>query len=536
MQEIHDPARSLKLPDGPFFVPRFEPEQGGQDFLGLRAVNLSMVFDALPSINNVTKRVRAFSVVAWVFWKFHQLAQASGRTTFSTADVRSFQDKAEILLTWGHQLNKVGGVPGTDSKPPAGKRVSLSFDAWKRKRGNTSLFAAVQYGPASKTENGLGFVTASDDGAWATCGPGIRLAELLDERLRETHSYALLDSLRDTHGSSEDAADLYGAWTVHKTIAEERRVFREAYFDRTAIGSPTNLGQRSETLAIAFEVLNRAGAPLDAWDIREAMVTLRTNGRAVRLDDSLRPSWCRWAVLQLRQTQRLALESLQAWIEWQLLAKSRRSTDELIEAALQEIADSSEPEVRGPTLRSASRRILSDVATIAEALIEGTRDDAVSMFRLRDQIGDLLREDSCAGAVPLALHTLLVCAQLTNLFGQDAAAVPHLKNGRVERLSLQHWANTVQRLEGQSLGQALLHMIENCVLSQHFAVAVTRFDGETQRLRISIEEEGLMPLDTQRWYPTVSPDRLDAALALAADCGLIRANDKGQYEAAHKPE
>lgn len=59
------------------------------------------------------------------------------------------------------------------------------------------------------------------------------------------------------------------------------------------------------------------------------------------------------------------------------------------------------------------------------------------------------------------------------------------------------------------------------ILSQHFTVAARRFDGQTQRLRISIEEDGLEFLADSPVFPSLTPNRLYTALSLMADCGLI---------------
>jgi hypothetical protein len=54
------------------------------------------------------------------------------------------------------------------------------------------------------------------------------------------------------------------------------------------------------------------------------------------------------------------------------------------------------------------------------------------------------------------------------------------------------------------------------------ATAVNRFDGQNQRLRLSIEETGLEALVKEPWKPTVTEDRLPTILRLASDCGLIK--------------
>ena len=73
------------------------------------------------------------------------------------------------------------------------------------------------------------------------------------------------------------------------------------------------------------------------------------------------------------------------------------------------------------------------------------------------------------------------------------------------------------------------HILETTILSQHFTFAARRFDGQTQRLRIAIEEEGLLLLADKPIAPSVTPDRLNTALSLMADCGLIARDADGQF-------
>ena len=78
----------------------------------------------------------------------------------------------------------------------------------------------------------------------------------------------------------------------------------------------------------------------------------------------------------------------------------------------------------------------------------------------------------------------------------------------------------------------LSHILEAMVISQHFATAVNRFDGQNQRLRLAIEETGLVPLVGNRWEPTVTEDKLSMLLSLAADCHLIGTSADGNYQSA----
>jgi hypothetical protein len=127
--------------EGPRFVAPYRPEKGGVDFLGLRQVNLAMMALCLPGINNVTRYIRPFSLVSWIYWKFYSLSEPSVGEV-NEAELREWKEKVEILFTWGHKLNGIGGIPGIDAKPPRTGNVPLDFAAWKRSAQNTSLMAA----------------------------------------------------------------------------------------------------------------------------------------------------------------------------------------------------------------------------------------------------------------------------------------------------------------------------------------------------------------------------------------------------------
>jgi hypothetical protein len=78
------------------------------------------------------------------------------------------------------------------------------------------------------------------------------------------------------------------------------------------------------------------------------------------------------------------------------------------------------------------------------------------------------------------------------------------------------------------MAEFLRYLFENLILSQHFSVAARRFDGQTQRLRISIEEDGLTFLANKPLEPVVTPDRLATAVSLMADCDLLRCENSSQ--------
>lgn len=82
------------------------------DFLGLRQANLDLMADLIPGINNVTRYVRPFSLLCWIFWKFYKLCDGAGFSSPSSDDVRAFRERVEILFTWGARIADAPGIPG----------------------------------------------------------------------------------------------------------------------------------------------------------------------------------------------------------------------------------------------------------------------------------------------------------------------------------------------------------------------------------------------------------------------------------------
>lgn len=510
--------------DRPHFVTAYRPEKGGVDFLGLRQANLDMMAVCLPGINNVTQYIRPFSVLSWIYWKFYQLSQGKGESV-TPKELRDWKEKVEILFTWGHKLYGSGGVPGTDSKPPSKGPVPLSFAAWKRNAQNTSLMAAVQYGPAAKTIDGLGFLEPIGRGFFQAKGHGVALAQELDIDLRR---FDLLKTLEQASATAKQAERIFPAWSIFEVSKTEQQAFQKAFFDSSAIGEPTPMGRRSTTIQLAHIVLGEARKALTDDEVRIAM--FRARGRSSRLsireDPKLRPFWLRWVVLQVRQSQRLALEGLLSWFE-SLLVKGHRDTEEIVEQTLEALADykgifsTNKP---GKALDLISR----NTKTLDEALIN---PDNLDLFWLNRELV-AANSDYSAKLAPLCIRTLFLCAAFTQLLSDQNAARLEIKRGGADRISLEFWTKTLLRCRDFELRDFLRYLFERLILSQHFAVAARRFDGNTQRLRISIEEDGLEFLpDKPPLIPKITPDRLSSALSLMEDCGLIGWDDseKGYF-------
>ncbi len=144
-----------------------------------------------------------------------------------------------------------------------------------------------------------------------------------------------------------------------------------------------------------------------------------------------------------------------------------------------------------------------------------------SPFQLIDRIQQCLRLREAA-VVPYALRGLLVCARFAVLMQDTKVIRPELMLGTSERMSLMFLKDTMTRCANLQMVEFMRYLFENLILSQHFSVAARRFDGQTQRLRISIEEDGLTFLADKPLEPVLTPDRLATAVSLMADCGLLK--------------
>lgn len=521
----------MDLPDTPRFIEPYRDESGGVDFLGLRQVNLDLMDGFLPGINNVTHLVRPYSLIAWTAWKFIEASKATRAVDVGAQDYKHFREKVELLFTWGHQLNGADvGLAGRTSMSPGRGQVPLSFEAWKR---NVSLIDAVNYGPSLKTDNGLGFIHQVRAGLFTVTESGRELAEALEQRIGKTPYAARLASVADTKGTADMASGLFPAWDVRKASTKEKAIFARAFYSPEAIGQDSRLGRRSAAVQLILEALRAEGVPSDEWDIRRAMLFGATrDGKRFDLDESLQRARSLWVALQTRQAQRLALEVLFSWVERQVIVDRCYLSAQLVDAACAQLpgGDLGLPVLDTPEhYLQALRKRGGKNADLLEAGIEDESLDLISrMSFLQD---GLAAPETLPGQ---ALEVLFLAALLTEQWIGEPSMKAYLEHGSVYRVSLASWADFVLRNRHQPLRAFLSSLIENYLLSQHFGVAASRYESGKQRLRLTIEERGLVPMigEAHIWEPGVTPDRLKSTLSLMADYGALAINGDGEYSVA----
>jgi len=131
-----------------------------------------------------------------------------------------------------------------------------------------------------------------------------------------------------------------------------------------------------------------------------------------------------------------------------------------------------------------------------------------------------------------SLRVLFLCAEAAQHLADPGTIPRDLAMGGPERISLHYWFDTIDRCGDLKREEFLLLLLEQHIVSQHLSVAARRYDGGTQRLRISIEEEGITSLVNEVLPLRVTPDRLSTALSLMSECEMVDfSSASGTYSA-----
>lgn len=512
--------------NAPFFIPPLPTQNTGVDFLGLREVNLRLMGHLVPGLNNKTDKIRPFSVMSWAAWAFQREAAKAENIELSDVLFKRFLEKVEVLFGWGHQLNGEGtGLVGNAQVAPAHtthEAVPLDFNAWKR---GASWLDPNSYGPSLKDDNGLGFLHQRFRGVYVPTPAGTELAQALDMSLQECQGYNQLTSLTDFRATEETARTLFHGWRVSTPSDAEAVAFGRALYGGGAIGKDgTMVAARSATIAIILGTLRRCQTPLSEEALRRQLLYSPKPYDAPGLSpEPLAHAHTLWRVLQVRQAQRLAFEALFGWLEDRVVmgVQDVFGIAESLQDALRDVAWAG---------KDWARKRWSQIDAIANGDLLLDKGDTTEDADLLLKMAELVRaiEKDRNAIPPLACQLLIDTAYLANQLQADPVAAPMVAEGGRDRVSLKYWAGVVSANIALSPTALTTMLVENLLLSQHFAVATSRFSQGKQRLRVTIEESGLCALSPnlrETWRPRPTSDRLSALLGLLCDCGLIRVSN-----------
>ena len=137
---------------------------------------------------------------------------------------------------------------------------------------------------------------------------------------------------RAGNGHDDDARALWNLWRPSALTRAEKEAFGTALFNEGTIGDySTAIGRRSSTLALARFHLKRAAVPLSLAEVRRGMFLSQSPERhPYNVPPELQTARRQWIILQMRQLQRLALETLLSWCEKQIM-EGREDTATLVQ-------------------------------------------------------------------------------------------------------------------------------------------------------------------------------------------------------------
>lgn len=78
--------------------------------------------------------------------------------------------------------------------------------------------------------------------------------------------------------------------------------------------------------------------------------------------------------------------------------------------------------------------------------------------------------------------------------------------------------------------------VETWLVSQHLGVAASRLSGDSGRMRLSLEDGGLVSVlagQNKCWEPILTADRIETVLSLLAQCSLLKTAPVGNGQVAY---
>jgi len=530
------------LPTQPFLTQDFSPRGGGIDFLGLRYVNLHMVGNSLiPEINNVTRDMGMFFLGAWIPWKFAQLCE---KRDFTEKNYHQFREKVEVAISlsmpgessavqrYGSVRNNVGITQHCDLP------CELTFRNANRKKEN-SLYAAAIYGPAIRY---LGLIDSygalAENGhtinipVVATDPDTISIVKTMDTSLKSAPDYSSLASLGSDDFTWEAVDGLGQAGlcpSIYRSNAfdEIKPCFQRKLLpeDKERTGYA-----RTRTAHLVLETL-RQRASLAVREISDVWYTgLFDDGAGLNFPDRDMQDHCgNWSCFMARQYQRYAIELFLWCFEIALLngARSIAGVIDYWDGRTQE---------GDKTLDGTFRDIMKSVADgmIGSEDVDTSRTWNATVHPGHEQLeydGDAQTDTACLSGLRMfaGWYWRMLCR------AEDNEHKDLMTLGGSERMGMAWFLEWLRNRQQMPVRNILRDIFSDLVFSQHMRIALSRFDGHSQRLRFVLGDSGIEPTVSakgdlgKRPLPWM-PDRLDTLVGLLCDIDVLTKDEEGKID------
>lgn len=534
--------------DHPIYADGLEDKSGAGDPLGLNAINQWLVGLVFPGVNNVVRYIRVYSALCWVAKLVEQHLETHGAGLTAKEAHQRFElamQKMELLLIWANQgrgQRQLAGVRRSFEHAKAG--ITLEFA--NVPGSNASLRDAVAYRPS--LTDGLGFVEVRDQGIWACTEAGLTLANAYEQWARRVGpKYSWLANIEARWARRSDLVKLDKALTVAAPSAAEQRAFLAQFFphDTTPLERSGTSYRRNQALHLllrsvsAVHTSSRGARENDGgeeesalWNIRKCMARGRAyKGSSVKLK-AVEAAQGRWALLQLRQVQRLALELLFACVEQWLDTSQGNEAPISIDACVATLAQVGQAALPGKMRTRVGAQLAQlkhwqgEWPTLYGAAANG--EEEADLFAAWDRLeqSDVSNESGLSHALAECYFALIFCsAEVSNLrlVNPDVERLLKDDGGSCSLLALEASTHHSSSLAPKEL---FAHWLKRWVILRHFDVATRRTlmqgDG-CNRFRLMVGERGIQRVEpfSSTLDPGSTPDRIENVVALCCQGGLI---------------
>ena len=502
---------------------------------------LTMIYgNVFPGINNVVQYIRVYSALCWQislveeYLKDAKLTAQEARDAYSTA-----MEKIQLLITWVNLPYNVPNLVGTNRSYPTDNRsVELVFASFGTSRA--AYLEAVQYRPS--LTNGLEFAEIRSHGILGNTAAGKALAKAFDQHVRTKPGYDWLSDISALHATPARVVNLNQALNLTSPSTAERRAFLEQYFPKER---PANLDSSQAHRWASLVLVLRVIAVLENEGYHASDTSVRIGmARGRGYDDTivdisgvkLEQQW--WAVLQVRQLHRLAMDTLEVVLEHYLDICVHNRLPRDIASVCVNLGKQLDQHLGD----AAMKRLDDHVAGIKE--IQGGHDCLyhVPYGKLNDDVFELIKplmydvQANPDGTFPIlvdAFKALVTCAvEARNLHANEYAQ--EAVESDPGESSLAELAESAAQFGSKTAGEWLAYLVQHWVINRHFEIAAFRSrngDGKN-RFRFVMGDSGLQRYDmTQRpSVTTMAQDRLRQALRLLRQAGLLELQKDGEVE------
>jgi len=201
---------------------------GSIDSLGLRQINFDLMDLVIPSLNNVARHIRPYTVIAWAWHRAAVCAKKAGHVKVDLNRLQDFVDRIEVIFAWSQFLRDSRvDLPGRDVLDDLvkGKEHVFGGKGWavrrEKRRDSTALSAAVNYGPFIKA---LGWIQPAPKwpGAFVSADKIKAAISALENRLGEHLEHPAFSKLGPVTVTAKEVKNWSKAFSLEFLSAQEK--------------------------------------------------------------------------------------------------------------------------------------------------------------------------------------------------------------------------------------------------------------------------------------------------------------------------